>query len=226
MLYERSASLISRSALLSSAAIVAWLVLPHTVLGQTCVGSPTIPGQFALGGNVSFSDGATGFGAEGRANLDGPLSVGAGIGIIDIDNVDSNVTTLSGGLAYDLPVEGFAACPTAGVGYSTWSDTSQGVTFDLSEVSFPLGLSVGTQLGEEDSVLLLPSAAAGLFYYRLTGSISGGGESVSDTESETEFFVGGGATLLLGQIFLRGGVSTTTVENSDATINLGLGIVF
>jgi len=210
---------------LAAAAAVA-MALPSAALAQACVGSPALPGQFSLGGGVTFEDGGTGFEAQGRANLDGPISLGAGFGIIDLDNVDSNITTMNAGFAYDLATEGFAACPIAGVGYGTWSDSFQGVSLDISALSFPIGLGVGARVGEGGAAVLIPNAQAGLFFQRLKVSVLDGIDQFDETDSETEFFMSAGATLDFGQFFVRAGVSRTTVDDADTVLGLGVGIVF
>jgi len=215
-----------RSGFLALAILGGVLTLPVGVQAQACLGGPAMPGQFTMGGTVNLADGMTGYGAGASANLEGPISVGASAGIRDIDNVDSNVTVVSGRMAYEVPTEGFSACPFAGVGYATWSDSFQGVSADISEVSLPLGMGVGMRIGENGSTALIPSAEAGLLYYRLSGSVSDGMDRFDDSTSETEFFVGGGATLQMGHFYGRAGVAKTTADGSDAVVNLGFGLVF
>lgn len=213
---------------LAPLALAAALALagPASALAQACLGNPAGPGQYALAGTVSLSDGATGYGIGGRANLLGPVAVGGNLSTTDLDGTDSNAFGVSADLSVDLPVEGFSACPVAGLGYTSWSDELEGVSADLSAIALPLGLSVGTRLGEAASAELIPTAQAGFLYYRLSGTLAAGGQSVSDTESETAFFVGGGASLSFGQIFLQAAVATTTIEDSDATVTLGVGFRF
>lgn len=225
-MYQRRMSIKWASTLMGLAMVGSVLLTPSEVEAQACLGSPALPGEFTMGGTVSLADGMTGYGATASANLDGPISVGGSAGIHDLDNVDSNVTVLSGRVAYELPVEDFSACPFGGVGYATWSDSFQGVSGNLSELSLPLGMGVGIRVGEEDSMALIPSAEAGLVYFRLSGSISDGVDRIEDSTSETEFFVGGGATLQMGHFYGRAGVSKTTLDGSDAVVNLGFGLVF
>jgi|GEM_PF-3959706 len=212
--------------LLATAALGATLALPSAVAAQLCAGSPAGPGQFALQAGLTFMDGGTGFGGSGTANLDGPLSLNAGAAVVDIDGLDSNLKSLSGGVAYDLPIEGFAACPFAGAGYDTWSGSFEGVSTDLSVLSLPLGLSVGVSVGDGESAILIPSASAGLLYQRGSVSASDGFDQVDESDSDTEFFVGGGAAVAFGQLFLRVGISTTTADGSSSVISAGVGVVF
>lgn len=180
-------------ALLAAAGAV--VLLPASVMAQVCLGSPARAGEFTVQGGVAFQDGATGFNGGMTANLDGPISLGATIGIVDIDNVRKNMTTFDAKLAYDFPVEGFGACAVAGLGYATWGDEFGGTEVDLSAISLPLGIAVGAVVGERDSAFLIPSGEAGLLYQRVRGSLSDGSDSVTGTETDTNFYVTGGATL-------------------------------
>lgn len=207
-------------------AVVLFSFSPQVGVAQVCIGNPTLPGQFSVEGGVSFSDGTTGYGAGVTANLDGPFSIGGSVGIIDVDNVDTNIKTVAVDGAYALNTEGFGACPVAGVQYSSWSDTFEGFDMDLSSLSFPLGMGVGVELGNDGPATLIPSASAGLFYQRLRFSISDGFERFTETDTETEFFFSGGATLVLSQFFVRASVLATTIDDSDAVFGILLGIRF
>jgi hypothetical protein len=226
---SRSTRFRSRSARsLARISVVATLALafPASALAQVCLGVPAGAGEFALGGTVSFSDGGTGYMLGGNGNVEGPLAFGAGIGFVDLDNVDSNLLSVAGQMSVDLPVEGFAACPLLGLGYSTWSDTVLGIDVDVSQVSLPLGMGVGTRIGIEGGTELIPSAQAGLLFARGSVSASAAGETYSETESDTAFFVGGGATLVFGHFFGRAGVMVDTFDESDSVISVGVGVRF
>jgi hypothetical protein len=201
-------------------AVVLCSFSPQVGVAQVCIGNPTLPGQFSIEGNISFSDGATGYGAGVTANLDGPFSIGGSVGIVDLDDANTNIKTVAVNGAYALNTEGFGVCPVAGVGYATWSDTFDGFDVDLSSLSFPLGLGVGVELGNGGSATLIPSASAGLFYHRLRLSISDGFDRFTETDTETDFFFSGGATLVLSQFFVRASVLATTVDDSDAVFQI------
>ncbi|HEY8485116.1 MAG TPA: hypothetical protein VIL13_10925, partial [Longimicrobiales bacterium] len=75
----------------------------QTAHGQACIGTPIGSRQFGLGGSIGFTDGATSYGVALRANLEGPLSVGVGYGLTDVDNVEEKVNNFQGSVAYELP---------------------------------------------------------------------------------------------------------------------------
>jgi hypothetical protein len=203
------------------------VTLPGIAFAQACLGSSALPGQLSLGGGVAFQDSATGYMLGTRANFHGPIGLGAEIGIIDVDNVDRNATVIALDGSWDLPVEGLAVCPVAGMSLGMWSDSFDGATLDVTTAGLPVGFSVGARVGEPDAAaVLLPHARAGLWYQRVTVKVSEGNLSVSGSDSDTLFFFGGGMTMGLGQFYGNVGVAKTTGEDSEAVLSVGLGIVF
>lgn len=207
-------------------AVVCAVGSAEEALAQACLGNPAGVGGYSIMGGASFSDNATGYSGSGRANLEGPMSIGARVGIVDIDNVSNNVVDVAGDVSYDLPVDGFEACPVIGLGYSTWSDSFEGVNVDLSEWRFPLGLGVGVVVGDDEGAQLIPSGYAGVLHMRFRGSATDGIDQIDESDSETEFSFGGGATVRFNQLFVAGSVSTTTADGADSVLGITVGIVF
>jgi hypothetical protein len=169
----------------------------------------------------------TGYSIGSSANLDGPIGFGASFGFLDVDGADSRPTVLSIGGSYDLPVSGIAACPIAGFEWGHWSDSFEDESLEISTYSFPIGLSVGSRVGDEAGVVFLPNARAGLLYMR--ASFSGSDPEFGDfdeSDSETEFFFGGGVTVGFGQFFGNVGVFKSTLDGSDAVFSVGFGMAF
>jgi hypothetical protein len=193
---------------------------------QACLGSPALPGQFALGGQVSFTDGATGFGGGVTANLANPLAIGAFVEITDVDGLDKNITTVGGTVAYELPLAGVSGCPIAGVSYSTFGDTFDGIGVDISRVALPIGFGLGASLDLQNNMVLIPSGSVQLLYFRDKVSASFAGETFSESDTSTEVGASIGATLGLGQFFGRGAVSLTTIEDSDPVVSITIGLRF
>ncbi len=201
-------------------------LVPASLAAQYCVGSPLSPGEVGVQGTVSFADGATGYGAAVGTNLAGPLAIRGSFGILDVDNVDTNLKELAAGAAYELGVEGVSLCPVFGVGYGWWGDRFAGIDADISIISIPVGFAVGGRVGEAGSTYLIPHAEGGILYDRVRMDLSMGSDRFTETDSETEFYVRGGATLVFGQMFFTGGVSKTTREESKAVVSLSLGVRF
>lgn len=210
------------------AACATWgcLLAAAPAAAQVCIGIPSVGGQVSVQANFDLSDGATGYAGVVRGNLEGPLSIAGGIGIIDFDGVDSNATTFSASAAYEMHTEGFGACPVVGAGYATWNDRITDLDVDVSVLSFPVGFAVGVQLGDDGGMRLVPSAEAGLIHQRARVELAQGGVRLTESDSETEFYVSAGATVALTRFFARAGVFKMTADGSDAVVSLAVGLRF
>jgi hypothetical protein len=179
-----------------------------------------------VGADVSFTDGATSYGAGFVTNLSGPLAIGADFSVTDVDGMNRNFNTFGGRVAYELPVTGFSACPVVGASYSSFSDRFEGVDVDITSIALPVGFSVGTRIDLPSALALIPSGGVNLLYFRNKLSASGFGENFSESDTRTEFGGGAGFTLAFNQLFGRAGVSVTTVEQSDPVVSLTFGFKF
>jgi hypothetical protein len=205
----------------------AWLAVPPPpAAAQACVGSPAEPGQFAVGGQVGLAEGSTAFAMTARMNRQTPLAVGLVFGVIDVDELDRNITVTGVDVAWELPVEGFSACPITGLGYGTWSDSAEAAPTRLVEVTIPIGLSLGARVREEGSLVLLPSIEGGLLHSWIQGTFTEQGVRLVNSDSETGLFGAAGLSLVFGQLFARASLSGTTLQGSGRVIQLRAGIVF
>jgi hypothetical protein len=209
------------------AALTLLLTLPaQEAAAQACLGSPAMTGQFTLGGSVSFPQDALGYGLESQSNLPGRVSMGARLGAIDLDDSDETLVSAGANLAVDLGRGGLSVCPLAGVGYDHWSGTIAGVDVDYSRTTFPLGVGVGSRLGSGGSAVLIPSARAGFLHSRHSGSAELGGGRFSRTDTSTDFFVDGSATVQFGRLYAQGGVLRVMEDDADTVFRIGFGVVF
>ena len=184
--------------------------------------------QFGLGGSIGFTDGATSYGASLRANLEGPLSLGVGYGLTDVDNVEEKVNSFQGSVAYELPLQGISACPVAGLGYSRISgdDAEFDVEATVTNLSIPVGFGVGQTFPAGPSLSVTLFAIPQFVYNRSKGEISVGGISGEETDTSTDFAASLGVTLGTSRLYFGGEVFLTTVDESDPVFSLGLGLVF
>jgi hypothetical protein len=209
------------------AALLAILLLvPSLAAAQACLGSPAATAQFTLGGDMAFADQGNYYGVSSQANLPGPVSMGARLGAIDLDDADDNLTSAGANLALDLGRVGVSVCPMVGLGYDSWSGSVGGVSLDYSRVTVPVGLGVGTRLGTGQPAYLIPSARAGLFHARHDGSAGIGTGTLSRTDSSTDAFVDVGATVLFGRLYAQGGIFRVFEDAADTVLRIGAGVVF
>jgi hypothetical protein len=208
------------------AAATSLVLLPGLAQAQACLGSPARAGQFTLGGQAEFSDGANVYGFDSQANLPGRGSMGARLGTIDLDGANDNLTTAGVNLAVDLGLSGLSFCPFVAPGYDSWSGTFGGVDVDYSRVTLPVGLGVGAPMGTGGAVTLIPSARAGLFHTRHRGSEGVPGGTFSRTDSTTDPFIDVGTTLFMGRVYARGGFFRIFQDDAENVLRLGVGVVF
>lgn len=220
----------SRSKTVSALALLlaGGLIAAQEAHAQACLGIPAGPGRFALGGSVGFTDGATNYGASLLANLEGPLSVGAGYTLTKIDNVDENFNSFDGIIAYELPVQGISACPATGLGYGRIGSEAPelGASATLTNVVIPVGLGLGYTFSGRGPLSLTLHALPQFLYIRTTGELDIGDVTIEETETTSEFGTSLGFRIGLPQMFFGAGVSLTTMENSDPVFSVGLGLIF
>ncbi|MGH7129515.1 MAG: hypothetical protein ACREIV_13175 [Planctomycetaceae bacterium] len=204
-----------RTTTCTMAAIAVLAATAAPALGQACLGIPAGNGQFALGPTASFMENAKSYGGDFQANLDGAVSIGAGYALTDIDEVDANGNTLSGSAAYELAAGSVSVCPTAGVEYTWFSEG------DVSATTFPVGIGIGKSFSAGESLSITPYVMPQYLHMRSTAEFGG----VSATVSENEF--GGLLGLQLGtdRIYGGGGLSMTTIDESEPVYFVGLGFV-
>jgi hypothetical protein len=205
------------------AAIVA---VPGAVMGQACIGEAARTAQFSIGGDMAVSDQLTGYGLNSQANLPGRVSMGARIGVTDLDDADDNLTSVGANLALDLGRGGLSVCPVVAVGYDFWSGDFAGVDLDFSVIRIPVGLGVGSRFGTEHRFVLIPAAQAGLLHSRFSGNAAVGDRTFGRTDTATDFYADAGLTAELGRLFVRGGVFHVFEESTDTLFRVGLGVVF
>jgi hypothetical protein len=199
------------------------LSLPSAAAGQACLGIPTNDGSVAIIGSFATTNGAKAYGGTVHGNLVGPISLQAGYSLIDVDDVDANVNSFHAGVAAELPSLSFSACPFAGAEYSTWSESGFGVDVDFTQTVIPVGLGIGKQFAAGPTMGFTIFATPQFMYIRAKLSVTDGIDSISETESSSEFGLGFGFRLGNSSVFGGGGVSFTSIEDSDPVFNVSLG---
>jgi hypothetical protein len=204
--------------------IAAFLILtPAVAQAQTCIGVPISAGQFALGGEVGFHDGAKSYGGVATANLNGPLSVQGRVDVLKYDDVDESTTSFGGTLAYQLvSAPRYTVCPLVGATYMSESFEDEGSSMELSALVVPVGLGFGAALpvsGLDLSAFAVPQ----LLIIRSSIDLDLGGVETSESETETKFGADIGLRLRTGPVFFGGSVNITNIEDSDPVFSVGIG---
>jgi hypothetical protein len=212
------------TAVLASAAL---LVGPSLAAAQTCLGVATLPGQFSVGAYGTFADNSTAYGVESRSNLPGNLAMGARLGLIDVDGSDEDLTSVGGHLALELPARGAVGiCPVAGVAYDFWSGSVAGADVDFSRLAFPLGISIGSRLGDGGGVAVIPAAQLGLMHQRFSGSASAGPLLLQREGTRNDLYLDAGAGIQISRIEARAGIFRIFEDDAETIFRVGVGILF
>lgn len=141
----------------------------------------------------------------------------ASIGVVSptIDGAE-NMTVMGADVAYQVPrlLETASVCPTAGLGYSTYSG--------LSALSIPLGVGIGTTLplDESGATTLSPYVTPGLVWSRIT--IDG----LDGSESSTNAALNAGATVGFDRFLAGAFLGKTFQEGSEAIFGIRVGYAF
>jgi hypothetical protein len=186
-----------------------------------CLGYPTTGGQYAIAGLVGFEDGATSYGGAVDFDLTGPLAFDFGYTLTTIDGIDDNANTFAGRGSFELALTGASVCPNVGLTYSSFGTDILGVDVDVSAIVVPIGVGLGKSFAASPTLQATLFANPQFFYIR--EKFEGAGQE--DTDTSSEFGADIGATLGTSRFFVGGGVFFTTIEDSDPTFNVRVGIV-
>lgn len=208
------------------AVTAALVAAPVPVIAQACIGIPTAEGSLAVVGGFATTDGAKGFGGTLHGNLEGPISIQAGYTLWDLDDIDENFNAFHAALGMEVPNLSFSACPFVGAEYATWSESAFGVDVEITQTVIPVGLGIGKSFAAGPALDFTLFAAPQFMYIRTKGSVSDGTDSFSDTESGSEFGLGVGFRMGTQAVFGGAGVSFNTIEESDPTFSLSIGLGF
>lgn len=200
-------------------------LFPSVLLAQACIGVPAGNGQVALSGGAGFTEGVKSYGAEAAFNLVGPVSLEAGYSLVTFDDIDNNGNTVSGSGAFELPVPGLSVCPAAGVSHMRWSERFELAEVTLTSTIIPVGMGVGRELPAGPNLFVTLFAVPQFLHVRGTISGSEGGASVSVSDSTNEFGTALGMRLGSDEFYVGAGVNLTTIEGSDPTFGVTMGLV-
>jgi hypothetical protein len=214
-----------------SAALAGLVVFGAAELSaQACVGTASFAGgPVRLGGGVSFMDGATQYGAQlGLGRHDGAFG-GVEVARADIDDTEVGGMSYLGSVGYQVPV-GTArraqVCPVGSFRFQRIAieDDEFLGSFEARARTFTAGLAVGAPFPAGATAEFIPYGSISMANQRATLELDGFEESASETFGIIDL----GAGFVLNQrITFRPSISFPVgLENSDATMTLGVGFNF
>lgn len=213
--------------------LLALAFLPGGLVAQACLGgvlrSETGP-KSTLSAGVGVFDGGRTFSAGYTSFHGDPIAVSLAVGGGDYDGLDNASVFVGGQVAAQLPLPTIGICPLVGVTYERWSDDFMdwGLPVDVSAsgIAVPVGIGVGAAIRGEADVAFIPAMRAGIVWTRTSFAGSSGSTTVRENESTTDFFVGGGATLMVSRFFVGGSVARRLADGARAVFGLGVGVAF
>lgn len=199
---------------------------------QACVGSPAANREYALGLSTGMSPGYAGYGATFVANVPGGLFTNASYSVNTFDEFDDDGNTVSIGAGYEIPVSSISACPHFSVAYETLNTITPvvnqwgsvvGVATEFRALVIPVGIGVGRRWDFEEGLFVAPAVTASFVHVRRSVEAPELGGEFDESLNE----IGAGTSVAVGwnQFFVRGGMSGSTVEDSDLFFSLGIGLV-
>jgi hypothetical protein len=211
--------------MVSTTLVIAALAVPGMLQAQACIGVPSVDRQFGLAGAMGFTEGQKMYGGELSANLAGPISVGAGYGLVKPDNVDTNGNHFQGRAAWEMSMAKLSVCPTSGVGYTRFHEEEGAESATVTAMVIPVGLGFGKSLRAGENMQITLSAVPQYLYIK-NRMESSGTINLEAEDSESAFGADFGVNVGMRSWYVGGGASFTSVENSDPVFSVGLGILF
>jgi hypothetical protein len=180
-----------RRSLVVSLALLAMVNAP--AVAQTCLGLASFSnGNMQVSGNGQFANGANRFGAGFHYGMPAGVFGGAQISTTSYDGASSSSLGVGADLGYQLSM-GKAAnihvCPTASfeMGNGPDDDAAQ---INASSRNANVGFSLGTVMGKNPRMQIIPSAGLGLAYTKLKIEDPTSTTELSDTYGQARLGIG------------------------------------
>jgi hypothetical protein len=174
-----------RRSLVVSLALLA--IVRSQAVAQTCQGMASFSaGQMQVSGNAQFGDLTNSFGGGISYGLPSGLYAGANLSTTSFDGLDQSSLGVGANVGYQMSVgkaSKIALCPVARLAIGMGPDDE---AFDINAGSTDLhfGLAVGTDMGTNPRMRILPTAGLGLQYSKFKVEDTGpGGSTVEASET-------------------------------------------
>lgn len=198
---------------------------PSVVHAQACLGVPSMDGQVALEGSVTFTEGAQGYGGGVYANFRGPISLFGAYELTNFDDIEQNANSFGAGVAFELSVPSISICPGAGVNYTRIHEEEAGEEATVSQIVVPIGVGIGKRITAGDNFFVTLYGQPQFLYIRTSLDIDSSIGSGSASESENEFGMVLGIRFGTAGVYAGGGVGLTTIEDSDPVFTVNVGVM-
>jgi len=157
-----------RRSLVVSLALLAIVRAP--AVAQTCEGLASFTaGQMQVAGNAQFSDLTNTWGGSFTYGVPSGIYGGASLSTTSFDGIEQNSLGIGGHAGYQMTVgqaKQFAICPVARLALGMGPD-DDAANLNSSSTDAHFGLSVGTSVGTNQRMRILPTAGLGLQYSKI-----------------------------------------------------------
>jgi hypothetical protein len=147
--------------LIAIAVSAALLVPATTAMAQTCLGTASFAaGPVRVGAGLDFSEDATQYSAQLAFGQAAGIFASAGVGKIDVDEIDESATTFALNLGYSFAMAGTQSleiCPIVSYGYASADIGEGGVSVDFSDRQLGAGFAIGGVASSTPTFKLVPS---------------------------------------------------------------------
>ena len=124
---------------------------------QLCAGAPSFrDNPLQVGASAAFRGGAQGVGGSFAAGGES-LFAAAGVSVLNVDDVDSSATTVSGTIGVDLQADDNGRvflCPIGQVAFTAGPDFGP---VDVSTITLTGGVSLGVIASQSDALTVIPT---------------------------------------------------------------------
>jgi len=174
-----------RRSLVVSLALLA--IVRSQAVAQSCQGMASFSaGQMQVAGNAQFGDLSNSFGAGVSYGLPSGLYAGANLSTTSFDGIDQKSLGVGANVGYQMSVgkgSKISLCPVARLAIGMGPDDAAS-DINSSSTDMHFGLAVGTSMGTNPRMQILPNAGLGLSYTKFKVEDTGPGGSTAEA-SET-----------------------------------------
>jgi hypothetical protein len=180
-----------RRSLVVSLALLA--IVRSPAVAQSCLGLASFSqGKMQVSGNGQFTKGSNRFGAGFSYGLPAGVFGGAQLSTTSFDGATSSSLGVGANLGYQLAMgqaSNIQVCPTASFEVGNGPD-DKALGINASSRAANVGLSIGTRVGSNPRMKIMPTAGLGLAYNKLKLQDATTTTQVSDTYGQARLGVG------------------------------------
>jgi opacity protein-like surface antigen len=219
-----------RRSLVVSLALAAMVNAP--AVAQTCQGLASFSaGQMQVAGSAQFPEGGKVWGGSFSYGMPSGIYAGADLSSLSIDNDGGSSLGIGAHAGYQMKLGRTGKlnlCPVANLALGMGPDDDD-AEINSSSTSAHLGLALGTEMGANQQLRIIPTAGLGLQYSKFKQEIGGNGGGAGEFEASDTYGLArvGVGFVFNQQISVRPTIDIPVgLDNSDPSFGLTVGYNF